>query len=573
VKNDSEKDRRLLRLLKDREGSSIVYASTRKNVDALTALTAGAGLRAVGYHAGLGDGDRKSIQESFMTGTADIVIATNAFGMGIDKPDVRLVVHYNMPGSLEAYYQEAGRAGRDGNHSDCVLLHAYPDRFTHEFFLEMTHPSRELVTSVCRELRRRAGADGVVEGTVLELSRQIPGLKGDRQLGSVLRVLAEHRIVRILGGGAQPDPLVRLIATAGRIREELGGAGRARELDFIRRLWRAGGGEALYSGAVVPWRTLASAGGGRGGAEAMLDWLQKEGFLGWGEPPLIDGVQLLDPKSRSLDVDWRALEARRASDERKLQKMQGYAYHEGCRRGYVLRYFGDPAAMERCGACDNCLRQDGSLPATPALEELPQAPSRGPAGRRARTPAGASPLHEELRRVRAQLARGAGVPAYFVLTDASLGGIAERRPTSAEELLAVPGVGPRTVERYGLALLNAVRRTAGEPEMDGALAPPTPARGRRGRSVDVDAGSPTPEQSRLYAQLRTLRSELARRDGVPAYCVFHDRTLIDLARRRPCSTAQLLATPGVGPAKAEKYGAELLRLLATGDAASPVAGG
>jgi len=161
AKNDSEKDRLLLKLLRGREGSAVVYASSRKNVDALTALLRGAGLSAVGYHAGLPPADRKAIQDRFMSGAAPVVVATNAFGMGIDKPDVRIVVHYNMPGNLEAYYQEAGRAGRDGGPADCVLLHAYPDRFIHDFFLENANPPRAAVEGLLEALRGRADASGL----------------------------------------------------------------------------------------------------------------------------------------------------------------------------------------------------------------------------------------------------------------------------------------------------------------------------------------------------------------------------------------------------------------------------
>ncbi|MBW3551852.1 MAG: ATP-dependent DNA helicase, partial [Gemmatimonadetes bacterium] len=141
AKNDGEKDDLLVRLLGDRRrgggsGSAIVYATTRKSVDAVAHLLNRRGVPAGGYHAGIGAGERQRLQDSFMAGGLRVVVATNAFGMGIDKPDVRLVVHYNTPSTLEDYYQEAGRAGRDGRDADCVLLHAYADRFTHEFLLD-----------------------------------------------------------------------------------------------------------------------------------------------------------------------------------------------------------------------------------------------------------------------------------------------------------------------------------------------------------------------------------------------------------------------------------------------------
>jgi len=132
------KDRDLVQLLKAEKGSAIVYCSTRKNVDELCLDLAESlrGRPVFGYHAGMDMATRTANQEQFMDLPGAIAVATNAFGMGINKPDVRLVVHYNIPGTLEAYYQEAGRAGRDGIPARCVLLFSYQDRYTQEFFIK-----------------------------------------------------------------------------------------------------------------------------------------------------------------------------------------------------------------------------------------------------------------------------------------------------------------------------------------------------------------------------------------------------------------------------------------------------
>jgi ATP-dependent DNA helicase RecQ len=133
-----EKDEILHQLLREEPGSAIVYCSTRKNVNAIAEeLSAAFGERkVVGYHAGLEQPERLKSQQAFMRTPGAIAVATNAFGMGINKPDIRLVVHYDLPGTLEAYYQEAGRAGRDGLMSRCVLLYHFGDRFTQEFFID-----------------------------------------------------------------------------------------------------------------------------------------------------------------------------------------------------------------------------------------------------------------------------------------------------------------------------------------------------------------------------------------------------------------------------------------------------
>jgi ATP-dependent DNA helicase RecQ len=550
AKNDSEKDRLLLKLLRGREGSAIVYASTRKNVDALTALLRGTGVNAVGYHAGIADVERKRIQERFMTGEAPAVVATNAFGMGIDKSDVRIVVHYNMPGNLEAYYQEAGRAGRDGGPADCVLLHAYSDRFTHEFFIETANPPRRAVEAVLEAVRRGADASGVCALSPQELGRMVPGVKGDRMASAALRVLEQYGLVKPLGP-AGSGVRVRLVATPARIAREL--EGRAAELEMLRTIWRRGGGEAAYRGAELEWGAIAPA--GRGEAMRLLDSLQEGGFVEWGQAGG-EGVWVLDraTPTKRLPVDWRALDAKRERDLGKLQKVQQYGYTEQCRRGFVLRYFGDPAAMRECGACDNCLRAGGHPAVAGAghdeATDLGGAGEGRPASRSARR----VDLRDRLRDLRDELARRHDVPKLTVFSEDVLNALAANAPATPEAALELPGVTPKLLERWGAPLMELLGSHAAAPP---ARAP----RRERGAAPAPDAAPPTPAEAELYGRLKALRSQLAKEASLPSYCIFPDKTLVELARRRPATDAELLAVPGVGPAKLEKYGVAFLDVL------------
>jgi ATP-dependent DNA helicase RecQ len=134
----------VLGLLGRRAQGGIIYAATRKHVDEISEGLKSYGHKVGRYHAGMEVEERKSAQDQFMCGALPIVVATNAFGMGIDKADLRFIVHYDIPGSLEAYYQEVGRAGRDGKPSTCLLLFNYADTFTQEFFIDGSYPPRSL---------------------------------------------------------------------------------------------------------------------------------------------------------------------------------------------------------------------------------------------------------------------------------------------------------------------------------------------------------------------------------------------------------------------------------------------
>ena len=155
VENGVNKDHYILRYLLDHPGDSgILYCGTRKNVEALADFLTKNGIVCTKYHAGMTQAERKQSQEAFTCDTAPVIIATNAFGMGIDKSNVRFVIHYNMPQSIENYYQEAGRAGRDGESADCILLFSPQDILLNRFLLEHKNPETD-DPELLEELQRR----------------------------------------------------------------------------------------------------------------------------------------------------------------------------------------------------------------------------------------------------------------------------------------------------------------------------------------------------------------------------------------------------------------------------------
>ncbi|CAA9300240.1 MAG: ATP-dependent DNA helicase RecQ [uncultured Gemmatimonadaceae bacterium] len=479
TKNEAEKDAALVSTLREHEGLSIVYASTRKAVERITTVLDRAKIDTVGYHAGLDDAHRHEVQDKFMNEEVRAIVATNAFGMGIDKPNVRLVIHHAMPGTLEAYYQEAGRAGRDGQASECFLLHSFPDRFTHEFFIKGAYPDRALVERTYEVLRRRADATGIIRVVPEDLVAAMPPKTTGREVESALRVLAKGGAIR-----TEPDSLsrafVRLIATPERVKRELG-AGREAERELLRALWRAVGSR-LSDGAVIDLDGLPPGFGGGQGATPLLDALQGEQFVEWERTG--GGTRLENPRAAlaSFPIDWAGIESRRASDLAKLKRMEGYAYATTCRRAFVLRYFGDPAARPACGNCDNCLGVKHAV--DPTTVAPPTRSTRKPVARSKAERAGdreafatrvaeqraevsldgdAAALFAALRTLRGTIAREEQVPAYVVFPDRTLAEIATRRPRSPAALADIRGVGPAKLEKYGERFLELVRN-AGETE-------------------------------------------------------------------------------------------------------------
>lgn len=355
--SDREKDEQLEQFLKREPGSGIIYAATRKRCDSLVEMIQQKLRLPVGaYHAGMSPDQRRAIQERFMSNDLRIIVATNAFGMGIDKPDLRFVIHYNIPGSLEAYYQEAGRAGRDGRQSQCVLLYTFQDRYIQEFFIDNNYPAREVIESVYDFLVARP--EDPIELTHEEI-RDALGLSISAEaIGSSLQILARTGVIERLetGGGlamvridSDLPTLVDLLPKEATVKRKV--------MRVVERIVGQRRGEAVF---IHPRWLMQELDMDREAMNRNLRELCKLKDVDYVPPFRGRATHFLkrDVPFAELEIDFQALAKRKEAEYERLNQVVRYAQTPRCRQAAILEYFGDTDAGE-CGHCDRCLGAHG----------------------------------------------------------------------------------------------------------------------------------------------------------------------------------------------------------------------
>ncbi|HEY0785375.1 MAG TPA: ATP-dependent DNA helicase RecQ [Acidobacteriaceae bacterium] len=467
---------------------AIVYAPTRKDAEML-AVELGRSYRAAAYHAGMDADLRERVQREFLAGTLEVVVATIAFGMGIDKANVRTVLHAALPSSLEGYYQEIGRAGRDGLPSRTILMHSFADRRQHDFFFERDYPPVERLDAIFRRLTSEPLHREELPELLRKRDRLNPGLVLEQEdCDKALEKLVTH-------GGA------------------------------------------------------------------LVDY---QGFL-----------------TRGHDR-WRAAYVAQSNHRgSQMDRVLRYAEAQECRMLGLIRHFGDTDdAWRSCGVCDVCAPESSIAQSSRGLDESERRLAHGVVAALAAGGRSTGKLHTDL------CARnGISRDGFEDLLNAMAGaGFLRIDEASFEKDDRTISYRKASLTREGQSFSEADAATIIVRELilpDLALGSDTKpgqtrlrvdkgdrGAGRQNRRAagagrhTAEAGPLPPEAKALEERLRAWRKGTAARLGQPAFCVFSDKTMRMIALDRPVSEEDLLAVAGMGPAKVEKFGAEVCRLCA-----------
>ncbi len=339
------------------ERGGIVYAMTRQAAEAMAGWIRKRGQSTEVYHAGLAPAARKKAQERWLSGQARIMVATSAFGMGIDKPDVRLVVHAGLPPSLEAYYQEAGRAGRDGKPARALLLSGPGDESRRRQMTDNSYPNRRQIRVVYEaacNLAQVAVGELPAGPLLLDVRAVTAATSLPRSVvQEAANLLAEQQVWHVSNPGAGAA-LLRLTEEAGALRSWARKVSNRSLESFVFSLLRRIPAEAYRSWRAMDLERLAKGLGlQRRRLEAGLDFLAQRGMLQWKREEAALQLQLIFPRTDRLAVDDKAVREGLLRARQRIDQVARYLRTRDCRRRFLLRYLGERSAAS-CNRCDRC---------------------------------------------------------------------------------------------------------------------------------------------------------------------------------------------------------------------------
>lgn len=356
------KKKKLLELLSATQGSAIIYTASRKNAEEVSEFLTTSGYSCTYYHAGLPNPERRRIQEQFINGELQCIAATNAFGMGIDKSDIRLVIHFNAPGSIENYYQEIGRAGRDGTDSSAYLLFEEKDLRIHQFFISNAHPEKNTILKVYKaicDFNQVAVGSNSMKELIIEpeyISRYANMNISKGLLHASLKYLQSSGYLKVVSGFDKKEK-IRFLLNQNQLKQFLKQTSNDEFKNILLIMLREFGNILFSEELKISLSKLSStAGVDESELKNLLQSLDYSGIISYQPAIMKDTILLTQPRAddKSIKLNYKKINESYINAQKKLDKISEFVYSKDCRFKFILNYFGENLEDYSCGNCDNC---------------------------------------------------------------------------------------------------------------------------------------------------------------------------------------------------------------------------
>ena len=360
------KKKKVLELISRHPGAAIIYTASRKNAEEISEFLVTSGIHCTYYHAGLSSPERRRIQEQFISGEISYIAATNAFGMGIDKSDIRLIIHYNIPGSIENYYQEIGRAGRDGNNSFTYLLFDEKDLRIHQFFISNSHPDKKTIVNIYKAIcdynqvavGSTASKELIVDPEYISRHSQMNVSRG--LLHSALNYLQNSGYIKLVSGFDKKDS-INFVFKRNQLKEFITQTPNDEIKNLLLVLLRDFGSDIFSKSLKISLSQLSNASGiSDNELQGLLQTLDNLGIINYQPAIMKETILLTQPREdeNSIRLNYKRINEGFINAQKKLDRITEFVYSRECRFKYILNYFGENLDDYKCGKCDNCLLEE-----------------------------------------------------------------------------------------------------------------------------------------------------------------------------------------------------------------------